>query len=279
MTILVTGGTGTIGRRVVQGLLQRGADVRAMARRAPDPVVNHGAQHVWGDMTDPALDSGVLDGVRSVFLFPAEGDLGPFLRQAAVGGAEHVVVLSSLAAAQEHERDRTSVSSRHHRAVEEAVAASGIPATILRPGTFATNLLFWANAIRYSCGVDGPYSTSAQAPIHEADIADVAVTALLDPAAHSGRTYALTGPQALTQADQLAAIAEAIGRPLTYRTVTPEEYTATMTQWMPADVVAMLVRYWRETVDEPDVVRSSASITGRARTLAEWAVDHADAFR
>jgi hypothetical protein len=52
-----------------------------------------------------------------------------------------------------------------------------------------------------------------------------------------------------------------------------------MTQWMDPAYVAMLLRYWAETVDEPDVVRSSAPITGTTRTLAEWAEDHADDFR
>jgi uncharacterized protein YbjT (DUF2867 family) len=277
MTTLVTGGTGTIGRLVVQGLLERGGTVRVLSRRAPSGALPAGVEHVTGDLTG-LLDPAVFDGVDRMFLFPAEGDLGPALKQAAAAGVGHVVVLSSLAAANEHERDLESASGIHHRAVESAVAASGIEATVLRPGTFATNLLFWSHSITFTGGVDGPYPTSAQAPVHEADVADVAVAALTDPR-HRGAVYPLTGPQAVTQADQLAAIAAALGRPLEYRTITPEQFTATMTQWMPADIVAMLLRYWAETVDRPDAVRSSEPITGRARSLAEWAVDHADDFR
>lgn len=277
MTTLVTGGTGTVGRLVVQGLLERGVPVRVLSRGVAASDVPAGAGHVAADLGGPVPDE-VFDGVRQLFLFPAAGDLQPFLDQAAAAGVEHVVLLSSLAAAGEHERDHGSDSHLHHRAVEQAVEKSGLPATVLRPGTFATNLLFWAHSIRFSGGVDGPYPTSAQAPVHEADVADVAVAALTDDALR-GDVIPLTGPQALTQADQLAAIGAAIGRPLTFRTITPEEFTATMTQWMPAGIVAMLLRYWSDTVGAPDVVRSAERVTGRARTLAQWARDHADDFR
>lgn len=275
MTTLVTGGTGTIGRTIVRGLLDRQVAVRVLTRTLPETPLD-GVQYVTGDLTGE-LDPAVFDGVERMFLFPAGGDLGPALKLAADAGVRHLVVLSSLAAAGLHERDRDSASGRHHRAVEAAVADSGIPAAILRPGTFATNLLFWASAIRYTGGVDGPYPTSSQAPVHEADVADVAVAALTDPA-HLGQVYPITGPQALTQAEQLATIAAALGRPLTFRTISPEQFTATMTQWMPADIVAMLLRYWSETVDEPDAVWSAAAVTGRARTLAEWAADHVADF-
>jgi uncharacterized protein YbjT (DUF2867 family) len=276
MTTLVTGGTGNIGRLVVQGLLDRGEHVRVLSRQASPAGLAPGAESAIGDLTDPSLDARVFADVDRVFLFPATQDLAGFLHQAR--DVEHVVVLSSLAAAGERERDRTSVTGKHHVAVEAAVQASGIPATILRPGSFANNLLFWAHAIRTTDGVDGPYPTSAQAPVHEADVADVAVTALTEPG-HDGAIYPLTGPQALSQTDQLAAIATALGRTLTYRTISPEQYSAMMSQWMDPAIVAMLLRYWSETVDRPDTVHSSASITRRARTLAQWASDHVDDFR
>ena len=276
MTILVTGGTGNIGRLIVQGLAARGERVRVLTRHPSPAELPAGAEHVVGDLADPQTDSAVFSGVDRLFLFPAAGDLTAFLSRA--GAVEHIVVLSSLAAAGEFERDKVSVTGQHHGAVEAAVRATGIPSTILRPGTFANNLLFWAYSIRTTGGVDGPYPSSAQAPVHEKDVADVAVAALTEQG-HDGAIYPLTGPQALTQADQLAAIGAALGRPLTYRAISPEQYTATMTQWMDPAYVAMLLRYWAETVDEPDVVRSSAPITGTSRTLAEWAEDHADDFR
>jgi uncharacterized protein YbjT (DUF2867 family) len=278
MTTLVAGGTGTVGRLVVAGLVEQGESVRVVSRRAAGSDLPAGAEHVAADLADPVPDPKLFAGVDRMFLFPADGDLTPFLERAAGEGVEHVVVLSSLAAAGEHERDVSSVSGVHHRAVEAVVAASGLSSTVLRPGTFATNLLFWAHSIRFTGGVDGPYPSSRQAPVHEADVAEVAVAALVDDR-HRGASYPLTGPQALSQAEQLAAIADALGRPLSYRTISPQQFTATMTRWMPPDVVAMLLRYWAETVDRPDVVRSSEPITGRARTLAQWAREHVDGFR
>lgn len=276
MPTLVTGGTGTIGRLVVQGLLRRGVAVRTLSRRpAAEPL--EGVEHVAADLAGP-LPAEVLDGVDQLFLFPADGDLAPALKQAAAAGVEHVVVLSSLAAAGEKDWDLSSESGIHHRRVEEAVAAAGITRTILRPGTFAGNLLFWAQPIRFTGGVDGPYPDSAQAPVHEADVADVAVAALTDPGLR-GQVIPLTGPQALTQVEQLATIAAAIDRPLTYRTISPEQFAADMSRWMSPGIIEMLLRYWAETVAEPDTVHSGAAITGRARTLAEWAVDHAADFR
>jgi len=276
MTTLVTGGTGTIGRLVVRGLLEHRTPVRVLSRHAPDELPP-GVSHVVADLTGP-LPPDVFRDVDQLFLFPADGDLAPALKQAATDGVQHVVVLSSLAAAGEKERDLESESGLHHRRVEDTVRASGLPSTILRPGNFATNLLFWASSVRYTGGVDGPYPSSAQTLVHEADVADVAVAALTDPR-HRGHVIPVTGPQALTQLEQLDTIAAALGRDLTYRQVSPEEYTATMTQWVSPGIVAMLLRYWSETVTDPDVPRPATPVTGRARTLTEWASDHVADFR
>jgi len=276
MTTLVTGGTGTIGRLVVRGLIEHRIPVRVLSRTTPGELPP-GVTHVAADLTGQ-LPPDVFRDVDQLFLFPADGDLAPALKQAAADGVQHVVVLSSLAAAGEKERDLESESGLHHRRVEDAVRATGLPATILRPGNFATNLLFWASSIRYTGGVDGPYPTSAQTLVHEADIADAAVAALTDPR-HRGGVIPLTGPQALTQVEQLDTIAAALGRDLTYRQVSPEEYTATMTRWVSPGIVAMLLRYWSETVTEPEVPRPAAALVGRARTLAEWASDHVADFR
>jgi uncharacterized protein YbjT (DUF2867 family) len=213
--------------------------------------------------------------VTKAFVFPAAGGVDGFLARAADAAVGHLVVLASLAAAGLHERDHGSVSNVHHRAIEQAVAARGIPATILRPGDIANNLLFWAWSIKTAGAVYGPYPTSKQAPIHEADIAAVAATALLDDA-HVGKTSPLTGPEALTRADMLATIGAAIGRELSYVEITPEAFAQQMAPNMPGEVIKMLLDYWSDTVAAPDVpLRTVEDVTGRpARTLATWAADH-----
>lgn len=279
MAYLITGATGAIGRQVVDQLVATGAQVRALSRQPDRANLPAGVKVFEGDLTADRLPDGAFAEVKRIFLFPAEGDVSPFLANAKAAGVEHVVVLSSLAAAAEFPRDLNSASYRHHRAIERAVEASGLAYTFLRPGSFANNLRFWSHSIKTQRLVYGPYPQSAQALIHEADVAAVAVAALTTEG-HQGATYALTGPESLTQAEQLQTIGAAIGQELTYQVITPEQFRQSMSRFMPDDIVQMMLAYWSDTVDQPDVVRPTVEqITGRpARTLAQWAADHAADF-
>ena len=276
-TVLVTGATGTVGRHLVGELLAGGHHVRALTRSPGTADLPADVELVAGDLAAP-LPEGLFDGVDSVFVFPA-AEVAGFVKAAAAESV-HLVLLSSLAAALEHERDRGSASQVHHSAIEDAVRDSGTSWTILRPGTFAGNLLPWAQPIRFTGGVRGPYPTSAQAPIHEADIAAVAAVALTEPG-HAGQTHPMTGPQALTRIEQLDAIGAALGRELRFTEITPDEFRTEMRSYgVGDDIVSMLLHYWSDTVETPDVVRPTVQeVTGRpARTLAEWARDHAADF-
>jgi uncharacterized protein YbjT (DUF2867 family) len=279
MSYLITGATGAIGRQVINQLVTTGAQVHALTRKPDRANLPAGVKIFGGDLTTGQLQAGSFDDVKSVFVFPAEGDISPFLAKAKAAGVEHLVVLSSLAAAAEFPRDLNSASYRHHRAIEQAVEASGLAYTFLRPGSFANNLRFWSHSIKTQRMVYGPYPQSAQALIHEADVAAIAVAALTTDG-HQGAKYALTGPESLTQAEQLRTIGAAIGQELAYQVITPEQFRQSMSQFMPADIVQMMLDYWSDTVEQPDVVRLTVEqITGRpARTLARWAADHVADF-
>lgn len=275
MTILVTGATGTIGRHLVSALLERGAAVRALTRKPEDAGLPAGVEVVGGDMSDPAaLGPEFFAGVDRVFVFPAEGGVDALVEAAVAAGVGRFVALSSLAAAKEHQRDVGSSSQVHHSAVEQAVTSRTDAWTILRPGNFASNLLYWSWPIRGGAPLRVPYPESAQSCVHEADVADVAAEALLRDDL-VGEVLAFTGPESLSRREQAATIARAIGKEIDLVEITADEFRADVAPFMPDGLISMMLDYWRDTVSEPEVPRPVTPITGNpGRTLAEWAQDH-----
>jgi uncharacterized protein YbjT (DUF2867 family) len=277
MKYVVTGATGAVGGALMHQLLEAGHQVTAVSR---DPKgIPASATVVQADFTTGDLPAHTFDHVAGVFVFPAHNGIGKFLDVLKQHRIEHIVLLSSLAAAQAFSRDKDSISALHHLKIESDARASGIQTTILRPGTFANNLLYWSFPIRMTGVVQGPYAESRQAPIHERDIAAAALCALTDKR-HFGNTFALSGPEALTRVRQLETIGNAIGKTLRYEEITPEAFAQSMSAFMPPPTIKMMLDHWSDTVHEPDVVYPTITqMTGRpARTLEDWARDHAADF-
>lgn len=274
MTILVTGATGPVGRHLVSTLLDRGATVRALIRKPEDAGLPAGVEVAVGDLSDAGtLGSEVFDSVDRAFVFPVQG-VDAFVAAATSHCVHRFTVLSSLAAATEFPRDHGSASQLHHSAVEAAVTERTDAWTILRPGSFANNLLSWAWQIRSGAAIRAPYLASAQAPIHEYDVAEAAAETLLADN-HIGDAIPLTGPQALTRSEQVAIIGRTLGRKIPLVEIMPEEFRAETAQFIPEPVTKMLLDYWHDTLTVPDVPRPITRLTGRpGRTLAEWAADH-----
>jgi uncharacterized protein YbjT (DUF2867 family) len=275
--ILVTGATGNVGSRVVRELLSSGERVRVLSR---DPVAARfpgGVEAIAGDLTRPATLAAAFAGIERMFFFtPPSG--GPAIVEAArAAGIRRVVVLSS--AATQKADPRTNPIAARHDAVEKAVQASGMSWTFLRPDTFATNALAWAGSIRRDGVVRGAYARSQRNPIHEGDIAAVAAIALTEHG-HDGAAYMLTGPGSVTQADQVRAIGEAIGKEIRFEELTREQALAQMTVNTPKDVAERLLDYAAKSVTVPPAVTSVVEqVTGRpARTFRQWAEDHAVDF-
>ncbi|MCX4090909.1 SDR family oxidoreductase [Nocardia sp. alder85J] len=272
MTIAVTGATGTVGRLVVRRLLAAGRRVRAVTRN-PAAEFPPDVEVVIADLDRPESLTPALTGADALFLMSHPPTATAVARQAQRCGTGRIVTLSSIRA------DTEPPDAAGHRAVERAVESVGVPWTHLRPGMFATNLLTWAPAIRATGIVREPCAAAAQTPIHEADIADVAAAALLD-AGHAGRKYPLTGPRALTKTQQLAAIATALGRDLTFQEITPAEWHREQADTVPPFVRDFLLEIWSESTATPESVSDTvAAVTGcPARPLTEWAADHAPDF-
>ena len=165
--------------------------------------------------------------------------------------------------------------------MERLIEASRVEWTFLRPGMFAGNALgWWARQIRSGNVVRWPYLAAPTAPIDERDIAAVSVRALCEDG-HAGAEYVLTGPQSLSQFEQLSIIGRVIGRPVCVEEISPEEARREWLPTWPESVVNMLLDAWAAAMSQPAHVTSTvAEVTGLpARTFREWAIDHASKFR
>ncbi|WP_040709850.1 NAD(P)H-binding protein [Nocardiopsis potens] len=299
MTILVTGATGNIGRRVVAGLLAAGRPVRAMTRdpEAAAALLPAGARIVRGDFEDPDTWEAALDGVDRVHLFPFVDPApaqGPgFIGAAVDAGVRRFAVHSAAAAGFPYQGDPGDASltpyRRHladereaHLAVERAVEASGAEWTHVRPGLLAAGTLDRAAEIRAG-EVRSPYPGARSTLVHEADVAEVAVAALVTDD-HLGCAHTVTGPEPLTEAEQVAAVARAVGREVRFTEITPEQARR---EWydpergVTREVLDRTLEMMAaaETADQVPPTDTYRRITGRPpRTYARWARDHREDF-
>jgi len=278
--ILVTGATGNVGRQVVSQLLASHARVRALTRYPEAADLPPGVEVVRGDLTVPETLDACLDSVDAVFLVW----VGPADAVAAVVDriaqhARRIVFLSSPHRTPHPFFQQPNPLALLHAEIERLIEASGLRWTFLRPGMFAANCLsWWAPQIRAGDVVRWPYAAAPTAAIDERDIAAVAVRALLE-GGHDGAEYVLTGPQSLSQLEQVITIGDVIGRPLRFEEMSSEAARRELP--FPAPAVDMLLNAWAAAIGQPALVTQTvAEITGRpARTFREWVSDHAAEFR
>jgi (4-alkanoyl-5-oxo-2,5-dihydrofuran-3-yl)methyl phosphate reductase len=277
--ILVTGATGKIGSETVRLLAAAGVPTRALVRNPDKAKGWQGIEVVKGDLEDAASVAAALQGVDAVLLLTTANPKQEALviEASKQAGVKKIVKISSMGASP----DAKVSLGRGHAQSEELLKGSGLLWTILRPGAFAQNFLMFARSIR----AEGRFSASVRegkiAPIDARDIAAVAVKALVEQG-HEGKTYVLTGSQALSYAEAAAVLGAAIGKPVSYVDVPPAETRAQMVraglpEWLADDMVTMQAGIAGSSgVISTDVEK----ILGRPpRTFAEFARDHADAFR
>lgn len=292
MTVLVTGATGNVGRQVVAGLVRAGRTVRAMTRKPQTGRLPEGAEVIQGDFERPESWPAALDGVQSVYLFPfvyAATDHG-FVDEAVQAGVTRFVVHSAAAAGFAPGTGGDGALGRHlteereaHRGLELLVEASGAEWTHIRPGLLAVNALRWAERIRTERVVREPYASAGYPVVHEADVADVAVAALLTDD-HVGAAYTVTGPVKVSQAEQVTAIGAAIGVRVRFEELDPAQ---ARTQWLrdgfDEQTAGWMIALLADAVDGTGALPPTDTyqrVTGRPpRTFAQWANDHAADFR
>ena len=242
-TVLVTGATGRVGRHVVDGLRAAGVTVRALVRTPDLAGLPPDVELIRGDIHDPAAVRRAAADVDAAFL------LWPSF--SASGAAEivgelprRVVYLSSLNAS----------SGGVWGDVEELLRQAGTEWTFVRPGGFAVNAQGWAEEFRRGDVVRLPYPEAGRSLIHERDIAAVAVLTLLDDR-HIGQAYELTGPEVLTQAEQVETIARAVGKEMRVEGLSGAEARQAMLDRGAEPALAeSATSYWASLVDSPEPV-------------------------
>lgn len=267
--IFVIGATGKVGRHVVSALAERGRAVRALARDPDSAGLPASVEVVGGDLAHAAGLEQHAQAADAVFLvWPFFTDAGAAEVVDALASHARIVYLSAEAAGGRPES--------FWAAVERQIVRSGVEWTFLRPTGFAANTLLWAPQIRDAGVVRWPYGEAARSLIDERDIAAVAVRALTEDG-HVGVRHVLTGPATITQAEQVAAIGEAIGRPLRFEELSREDAEAQLSGQVPASALDT----WAGFVETPEIVTTTVQdVTGQpARPFGQWAREHADDFR
>ncbi|MCK1794597.1 SDR family NAD(P)-dependent oxidoreductase [Streptomyces sp. XM4193] len=311
MTVVITGATGTVGREVARRLVSAGRPVRLLARR-PEGLrrlrdellgtARAGVEAASVDLGDRQGLERAFRGARAVLVVTSdplspehdarlvaaasrESTAAAHRRDAAAGGqapdgergAVHLVKLSALAVTDPCADD---LLTRWQRENEDRIRESGLPWTLLRPRAFMSNTLAWAPGIRDERTVRAYGGRARNACVDPRDIAEAAAAALGDPA-HHGLTHHLTGPEALSAAEQTEQLGRLLDTRLTLVELSRARAEAALRARWPEPVALALLasaerlRAGSKAGTEPGVARA----TGRPPTsFARWAADHRAAF-
>jgi uncharacterized protein YbjT (DUF2867 family) len=282
MTILVTGSTGTVGRQVVEQLVQRGADVRALVRDPSKANFPAGVGVVQGDLLDVDSLRGAFSGVSTLFLL--NGVVPDEYTQALIAlniarqaGIERIVYLSVI-------HSDLYVNVPHFAAkfgVERMIEQMGLNATILRPAYFIDNDLTIKDVVTGYGVYPMPIGSKGLAMVDTRDIAEVAAIELIRREQAAAPLpldrINVVGPDTLTGADVAAIWTDVLGRPIAY----PGDDTAGfeknlrqfMPSWMAYDMRLMSERFLTEGMipEAGDVERLTALLGRRLHSYRDFA--------
>lgn len=284
-TLLITGATGSNGAEILKLLASRAIPARAMVRsRAKAGAISDlpGIEIVEGDFEDPASLERVLAGVERAFLVTnsserAEAQQLAFVEAARQSGVKHLVNLSQFAAA----ANSPVRFLRYHAVVEAAVRKSGMAFTFLRPNLFMQALFAFRDTIVSQGRIFASAGDARVSVVDVRDIAASAVAALTEPG-HEGKTYTLTGPEALTHAEMAGELSRALGKEIEFVDIPPEAMRDAMLQmqvpvWQADGIVEDYAHYRRGEASA--VEKDVEEATGKPpRSFAAFARDYRNAF-
>ncbi|HJP80302.1 MAG TPA: NAD(P)H-binding protein [Pseudonocardiaceae bacterium] len=273
----MTGARGNVGAPLVRLLADAGADVRALTRkRASFP---DGVEVAQGDLARPDDLLDALDDVDSVFLmsggFALADHAAAMATAASKAGVRHIVLMTSLGVEAGGDDPIVTMNAE----AECAVHDFGGSWTVLRPGAFATDTMRWADAIRAGEPIREPFASVRTAPIDPADVALVAAC-VLTGTGHEGKTYRLTGPDALLPEEQVRIVGDVIGKQVAFEELGEDEARAGMSHYLPAAIVDTLLKQSRREGPWSRPLPTVAELTHTPpTTFRQWVADHADLFQ
>lgn len=285
--ILVTGVNGLIGSAVIREFARQEYPVRALVRnRAKAQALETlpGVEVVEGDMLRPETLGRALEGVDRVLLISSPDQQMvetqcTFIDAAKKAGVRHMVKLSGVTTS----LDSPFVFSRMHAEIARHLERSGLAWTQLRPSQFMTEYLREVPTIVAERAFFLPFEDAKLTPVDLEDIAKAALALLTTPG-HEGKTYMISGPEALSMAEIAEQISLAIGKTVRYVNISPEERKqAQLAAGIPAYVVDALdvQSSLRREGNGEEVVHPETHIALgiRPTTFAEFARRHAADFR
>jgi uncharacterized protein YbjT (DUF2867 family) len=225
--ILITGATGNVGGAVLNHLASTNGNLRVLTRdeSKAQALRDRGVEDVVvGDFLKSETLGPALEGVSKVFLLtPINPNQVPqatnVIRAAKESGNDpHIVRLSVHQASHE----APSRNSRQHAQVEDELASSGLPYTLLRPQSFMQNTLIAARTVASEGKIYQPFKDGKLGMIDVRDIGEVAGKVLTDKG-HEGKVYTLTGPAAISFYEVAEALSEVLGKEVRYVNISIED--------------------------------------------------------
>lgn len=274
--ILVLGSNGTIGSKVVRGLVARGETVKAASRKA---TAVDGAEAVAFDYEDAATFGPALEGVDRLFVLTPAGYLdpvglvGPIITTAAARGIK-VVLMTVIGV--------DADDNIPYRQLELQLEKTGAPFVILRPNWFSDNFQsYWIEGIRHGA-IAVPAAEGKTSFIDTRDIAESIVAALTSDT-FNGRAFNLTGPEALSYGEAAAILSRVTGKPVAYTPVDDGTFVGTLVgAGVPEDYARFLASIFHP-VREGWVANPTGDVktlTGHApRSLETYARDNSEALK
>ena len=289
-TILVTGATGTVGSEVVEQLSRDASSYNIKA--GVHSIENADKVQQYDRVKAVQIDYDKIEGIESAFkdvdkLFllthPSSKTVeheSNLVTEAKKSGIKHIVKQSIMRA----DLDADVEAMRLHRQAEKLIEDSGIPYTFLRPNEFMQGFInFQGTMIKSNNAFYIPAEDAKVSFVDARDIAAVAVKSLLEGDKHYNKTYMITGPEALSYHQAADILSNATGKKIDYVNISDEEARGGMKEaglddWL-INTISDLYAVYRKGYAS-SVSSAVEEVTGRkAATFAQFAKDHANAFR